>query len=201
MVLRRPTRHNRRTMISQRLIEQIHESANRLTNDLIERLQTDPRSIAYRTIPRDRLIALKDDLYLHLGGWLSTRSKSAIKSRYVRLGRERYLEGIPLSELIFALSMTKSMVVDFIRHCAPGRAEELNLEYDLVVSIGEFFDEAIYFASLGYEDANQAQLKALPVLVEATNGSSEKKVPSRTVGPVDESWAVSRGGDIGEASG
>jgi hypothetical protein len=187
-------------MISQRLIEQIHESANRLTNDLIERLHTDPRSTAYRTIPRDRLIALKDDLYLHLGRWLSRRSKSAIKSRYVRLGRERYLEGIPLNELIFALSLTKSMVVDFIRH-APGRAEELNLEYDLVISIGEFFDEAIYFASVGYEDANQAQLTAVPVLVEATNGSTEKKAPIRTHHPVDESWAISRGGDIGEASG
>ena len=187
-------------MISQRLIEQIHESANQLTNDLIERLHTDPRSTSYRTIPRERLIALKDDLYLHLGRWLSTRSKSAIKSRYVRLGRERYLEGIPLSELIFALSLTKSMVVDFIRH-APGRAEELGLEYDLVVSMDEFFDEAIYFASLGYEDATQAQLKAAPVLVESSNGSTEKKVPNRTVHPVDESWAVSRGGDIGEASG
>ena len=187
-------------MISQQLIEQIHESANRLTNDLIERLQNDPRSTAYRTIPRNRLIALKDDLYLHLGRWLSTRSKSAIKSRYVRLGRERYLEGIPLSEVIFALSVTKSMVVDFIRH-APGRAEGLNLEYDLVVSIGEFFDEAIYFASLGFEDANQAQLKAVPVLVEAASGSVDKKAPIQTHSPVDESWAISRGGDIGEASG
>jgi len=188
-------------MISQRLIEQIHESANRLTNDLIERLHTDPRSTAYRIIPRERLIALKDDLYLHLGSWLSTRSKSAIKSRYVRLGRERYLEGIPLSELIFALSMTKSMVVDFIRHCIPGKPEELNLEYDLVVSIGEFFDEAIYFASVGYEDANQAQLTAPPILVEAADELVEKRVPIRTHHPVDESWAISRGGDIGEVSG
>ena len=188
-------------MTSQRLIEQIHESANGLTNDLIERLHTDPRSTAYRTIPRDRLIALKDDLYLHLGRWLCTRSKSALKARYVRLGRERYLEGIPLSELIFALSLTKSMVIDFIRHCVPGKPEELNLEYDLVVSIGEFFDEAIYLASVGYEDAHRAQLTASPVLVEVANGLVEKRQPIRTHHPVDEDWAISRGGDIGEASG
>lgn len=188
-------------MISQRLLEQIHESANRLTNDLIERLHTDPRSTAYRTIPRERLIALKDDLYLHLGRWLSTRSRSAVKSRYVRLGRERYLEGIPLSELIFAQTVTKSMLIDFIRHCVPGRPEELNLEYDLVISIGEFFDEAISFAAAGYEDAHQAQLRAVPVLVEETSGSAKKKAPIQTHHPVDESWAISRGGDIGEASG
>ena len=188
-------------MISQRLIEQIHESANRLTNDLIERLQTDSRSTAYRTIPRERLIALKDDLYQNLGSWLSTRSKSAVKARYVRLGRERYLEGIPLSELIFGLSVTKSMLVDFIRHCMPGRAEELNLEYDLVISIGEFFDEAIYFAAVGYDDAHRAQLGAAPSSSEGADDAVEKKQPVRTSQPVDEDWAVSRSGQIGEASG
>ena len=188
-------------MISQRLIEQIHESANRLTNDLIERLQTDSRSTAYRTIPRERLIALKDDLYQNLGSWLSTRSKSAVKARYVRLGRERYLEGIPLSELIFGLSVTKSMLVDFIRHCMPGRAEELNLEYDLVISIGEFFDEAIYFAAVGYDDAHRAQLGAAASSSEGADDAVEKKQPVRTSQPVDEDWAVSRSGQIGEASG
>ena len=188
-------------MISQRLIEQIHESANRLTNDLIERLQTDPRSPAYRMIPREQLIAFKDDLYQHLGSWLSTRSKSAVKARYERLGRERYLEGIPLSELIFSLSVTKSMLVDFIRHRMPGRAEELHLEYDLVISIGELFDEAIYFASVGYDDAHRANLAAAPSPVEGSDEAVEKKRPGRTHQPVDEDWAVSRSGQIGEASG
>lgn len=188
-------------MISQRLIEQIHESANRLTNDLIERLQSDPRSTSYRTLPRERLSALKDDLYEHLGSWLSTRSKSALKARYVRLGRERYLEGIPLSELIFALSLTKATLVDFIRHHMPGRADELHLEYDLVISIGEFFDEALYFASVGYDDAHRAHLAAAPGPDEGTDEAVEKKQPGRTHQPIDEDWAVSRSGQIGEASG
>lgn len=188
-------------MISQRLIEQIHESANRLTNDLIELLQSDPRSTSYRTIPREQLSALKDDLYQHLGSWLSTRSKSSVKARYERLGRERYLEGIPLSELIFALSVTKSMLVDFIRHRMPGHAEELHLEYDLVISIGEFFDEAIYFASVGYDDAHRAHLAAASRSGEEAGENVEKKQPGRTHQPIDEDWAVSRSGQIGEASG
>ena len=188
-------------MISHRLIEQIQEAASRLTNDLIERLQTDPCCPAYRTIPRGRLIALKDDLYLNLGRWISSRSKSAVRTRYTRLGRERFLEGIPLSELIFALSVTKSMLVDFIRHCVPGRPEELNLEYDLVVSIGEFFDEAIFFAATGYEDAYRAQLNAPPLEESVVTAPAEKRQPVRTDEVLDEEWSVSRGGQIGEASG
>ena len=188
-------------MISHRLIEQIHESANRLTNDLIERLQTDPCSPAYRTIPRERLIALKDDLYLNLGRWIGCRSKSAVRTRYMRLGRERFLEGIPLSELIFALSVTKSMLVDFIRHCVPGRPEELNLEYDLVISIGEFFDEATYCAASGYEDAYRAKLNAPPLDESVVPLAAEKRPPLATHEIAEDFWAVSRGGQVGEASG
>ena len=188
-------------MISHRLIEQIHESANQLTNDVVERLQTDPCCPAYRKIPRERLIALKDDLYQNLGRWLSRRSKSAVRARYTRLGRERYLERIPLSELIFALSVTKSMVVDFIRRCVPGRPEELNLEYDLVISIGEFFDEAIFFAATGYEDSYRAQLNAPPQEENVVALPAEKRQPLRTHEEVEEDWSVSRGGQIGEAPG
>lgn len=188
-------------MISHRLIEQIHKSADRLTNDLIERLQTDPSCPAYRTIPRERLIALKDDLYQNLGRWISSRSKIAVRSRYVKLGRERYLEGIPLSELIFALSVTKSMLVDFIRHCVPGRPEELNLEYDLVISIGEFFDEAVFFAATGYEDAYRAQLNAPRKAESVVVIPSAKRGPQPAYVALEEDWAVSRSGQIGEASG
>ena len=83
----------------------------------------------------------------------------------------------------------------------PGRAEELHLEYDLVISIGEFFDEAIYFASVGYDDAHRANLAAASSPVEESDETVEKKQPGRTHQPIDEDWAVSRSGQIGEASG
>jgi hypothetical protein len=119
----------------------------------------------------------------------------------VKLGHERYFEGIPLSELIFALSLTKSMLVDFIRHCVPGRPEELNLEYDLVISIGEFFDEAIFFAATGYEDAYRAQLNAPHKTESIVVIPGEKRGPLPDNEALDEDWAISRGGQIGEASG
>jgi hypothetical protein len=189
-------------MISQKLINQVQSCADKLTNDLVHALQSSPRCPSYRSIPPDRLIELKDDLYKNLGRWLGSRSKSAVETRYLKLGRERHLEGIPLCEVIAAQSITKAMLLNFIRRCMPGASEELNLEYELVCSISEFFDEVIYWLSVGYEDASQARLMAPPDI------ERRAPKPSRHLEPVavgaeemTEELSVSRGGDIGEASG
>jgi hypothetical protein len=188
-------------MISEKLIHQVHECADRLTNDLIQAVQADPRCEAYKGIPRSRLIELKDELYRNLGRWLTSHSRSAIEVRYVKLGRERYLEGIPLSEFIYALHLTKSMLLSFIRRCLPGQAEDVSLEYELALAISEFFDEAIYCATIGYEDAAYAGLSAPPKVEVAAVPRAAKRAPEQAYTGAEEDLAVSRGGQIGEASG
>jgi len=190
-------------MISQKLISQVQSCADKLTNDLVYALQTNPRCQSYRTLPPDRLIELKDDLYKNLGRWLSSRSKAAVEARYLRLGRERYVAGIPLSEVIFAQSVTKSMLLHFIRGCMCGDAEDLKLEHELVLAVSEFFDEVIYWVAMGYEDARRAQLASLPD-VDAPAWEPRRKMAPVSVGvqeTADVDLDVSRAGDVGEASG
>jgi hypothetical protein len=189
-------------MISQKLILQVQNCASKLTNDLVHTLQTSPRCPSYRTIPPDRLVELKDDLYKNLGRWLSSRSKASLESRYLKLGRERCLGGIPLSEVITAQSVTKRMLLNFIDRCMAGDAEDLKLEHELVLAISEFFDEVMYWVAAGYEDAYRAQL-ASPPQTESWRPEPQKLEPA--LAGLEDAWdeelAVSRGGDIGEASG
>ncbi len=192
-------------MISQALIDQIHACSDRLTNDLVEVLHGDPKCEAYNKISAGRLTGLKGDLYKNLGRWLRSHSKSAIEVRYVRLGRERYLEGIPLSQLIYALNLTKSMLLNFIRRCTVGVSEDLNLEYELAGSISDFFDQAIYFASIGYEDACRAGLASPQKETQGRDaGPARRKIrPRAQVSTEEEEYdpPISRGGQVGEASG
>ena len=132
-------------MISRKLLRFVRENASRLTTDLVQALQEHPRTYGYRSISPDRLIELKSDLYVNLGSWLSARSKFALELRYRKLGRQRYLDGIPLSHVIHALNLTKTMLLHYIRRALPGDSGELPLEHELVLAISEFFDEAIYF--------------------------------------------------------
>ena len=189
-------------MISERLINQIEDCADLLTNDLVKILKTDPRCPAYRGLASERLIELKDDLYRNMKRWLSERSRSAVESRYVRLGRERYLEGIPLSQVIFALNLTKSMLLNFIRRCMTGRPEELALEYELALSISDFFDQALHSVAVGYEDAYQAHLAPHPKAEPAPPTPKRPAVKRATAESGDDvDLPVSRAGQIGEASG
>ena len=191
-------------MISHKLLRFVRENASRLTTDLVQALQEHPRTYGYRSISPDRLIELKSDLYVNLGSWLSARSKFALELRYRKLGRQRYLDGIPLSHVIHALNLTKTMLLHYIRRALPGDAGELPLEHELVLAISEFFDEAIYFASMGYEDACRASL-ASPEQAEIAKRLSagiprlSSALQLEDHGEID--LPISRAGDIGEASG
>ena len=191
-------------MISQKLLRFVQENANRLTMDLVQALQEHPRTYGYRSISPDRLIELKSDLYVNLGSWLSARSKFALESRYRKLGRQRYLDGIPLSHVIHALNLTKTMLLHYIRRALPADPSELALEHELVLAISEFFDEAIYFASMGYEDACRASLASPEQAEIAKKLSAGIPRPSSSLQLEDHAeidLPISRGGDIGEASG
>ncbi len=191
-------------MISQKMIQEVQSCADRLTNDLIAVLHTNPRCPSYRNLPTDRLIELKDDLYRNLGRWLSSRSKSAVEARYLKLGRERHLARVPLSEVIFAQSVTKSMLLDFIRRSVPGDSQDANLEHELVLSISEFFDEVVYWVAEGYEDARRAH-QANPAeeadTITEIPGSKSEPMTNGALAAVVAELPVSRGGDVGETSG
>ncbi len=97
------------------------------------------------------------------------------------------------------------MLLNVIRRCAMGVSEDLNLEYELAGSISEFFDQAIYFASIGYEDACRAGL-ASPLketLVQDAGPTPRKIRPRAQVSTEEEEYdpPISRGGQVGEASG
>lgn len=189
-------------MISHKLLRHIEDHAGRLTTDLVQALQENPRTYAYRSIPPERLIELKGELYEHLGRWLSGRTRFALESRYRKLGRERYLSGIPLSQVICALNLTKSVLLNFIRRSTPGEPGEFHLAHELEISISKFFDEAIYFASVGYEDAYQASLAAPQAEIAKTAPVRGRRQAGADVeSAVDLDLPISRAGDIGEASG
>lgn len=191
-------------MISQRMIDQVQACAGPLTNDLVSILYTNPRCPSYRALPKDRLIELKDDLYRNLGRWLSSRSRAAVESRYLKLGRERCLGGVPLSEVIFAQSVTKSLLLGFIRRSIPGDTADVNLEHELVLAISEFFDEVVYWVAEGYEDTRQAREANPSEDAETATWNPKPKIePVRAgVGAANErDLAVSRGGDVGGTPG
>ena len=191
-------------MISQRLLRLVQQNADRLTNDLITEVRRDPRTTAYHKLSEEDLHERALDLFHNLGQWLSSRTEFAIQTRYEAFGRRRYQEKIPFSQVFFALTTAKNILLNFIRGAVAAESiAELPLEYELALAIGQFYDKALYHAAVGYEDAAKASQAPSRVAEAMVVPAGPRKPLEREVSLEnhDVEIEVSRSGDIGESAG
>jgi hypothetical protein len=88
-----------------------------------------------------------------LGEWLLGKNELDIEHRYKEIGARRARQHIPLSEVVHAIVLTKENLWDFLKsEAVMDRAIEIMGELELLQMLEMFFDRAIYYASVGYED-------------------------------------------------
>jgi hypothetical protein len=141
-------------MLSAYLVRMIENHAEDLTKALLDDLQSHPRTTSFHRLSRDELHRRLYDLYHNLGQWLGDKSESAIEETYVELGRRRFLDNVPISELLYALILGKEHLRNFVRRVGVVySALELHREVELNLMISHFFDRAMYYAVRGHEAA------------------------------------------------
>ncbi len=139
-------------MLSGRLVRMIEEHADQLTQAVIHDLQSNARTQAYHRIPHDELHHRVYAVYRNLGQWLGHETDEAIEASYSDLGKKRSAEGIALSEVVYALVLTKYHLRDYIRSSGlVESAVSLYQEQELHRLLGHFFDKAVYYTVRGYE--------------------------------------------------
>ena len=132
----------------------IETHANDLTDSLMKEVRVNPRTASLHDVAEAELTARAFDLYHNLGRWLGAKKEEEIETTYRENGRRRFREGVPLSELVYALILLKQHLWDFIRkNDLPETATDLYGEEQLEMMVGQFFDKALYHAVRGYEDA------------------------------------------------
>lgn len=155
----RAARH--KAMLSARLVLMIEDHADELFRGLMDDLQSNPRTPSYHRLHREELRTRLYDLYRHLGGWLSDTTEDHIERVYGELGRKRHAEGIPVSEVVYALTLAKYHLRDFIRtRGLIDSAMELYQEQELHRLVGRFFDRAIYHTVRAYEQVSEVRQRA-----------------------------------------
>ena len=141
-------------MLSKRLVNLIEEHAEGLTRVVLDDLMSNPRTVALQNAPRDELRRRIYDIFHNLGRWLADRTEDAIEHTYAEVGRQRFGDRIPISQVVYAFIVTKVHLRDFIR--ASGlvdSAVQLYQEEELHLMVDQFFDRATYYAVRGYEEA------------------------------------------------
>jgi len=141
-------------MLSDRLVRMIEHHADELTRALVENLRSNPRTASYHRLSREAIHDRAYLVYKNLGLWLNSKAEEDIEANYTELGKKREAEGVPISEVVYALILTKYHLRDYIRAAGlVDSAVELHQEQELHHVLGHFFDKAIYYTVRAYERA------------------------------------------------
>jgi hypothetical protein len=160
-------------MLGARLLQLIQAHAGSLTHEVITDLRTNERTPSFRRLSVPSVESRIGALYSNLGRWIGDADDNAIRVEYEEMGRRRFREDVPISEIVYALLLTKRHLRRYIRdhglvdfagdRMMPDELLPLELHsiQELNYQVGEFFDRALYHLARGYEaEAAIARLHA-----------------------------------------
>ena len=140
-------------MFSYRLVRLIEAHADALAGGLEEKVQSSSQVAHFRDIPAHELRERVYEIYRHLGEWLLGKNELDIEHRYREIGARRARQHVPLSEVVQAIVLTKENLWEFLKsEAVMDRAIEIMGELELLQMLEMFFDRAIYYAAVGYEE-------------------------------------------------
>lgn len=141
-------------IITYRLVHLIEEDAAEMASALVEKIQQDPHAEGYfEHVPAPELWKRVHEIYRHLGEWLTTRTTSDVETRYREIGARRAAQGVELSKLLYAILATKEFLWEYVlaRQHMENVYEVLG-EMEMQMMLDQFYNRAVYFAALGYEE-------------------------------------------------
>jgi len=148
-------------MFPTKLIQLIETHADKLAEGLLHKLQHSDRCRQLlHHVPHDELQRRVYEIYHHLNDWLRSTTESEIEERYIGIGVRRARQGVPFSELMWAINTVKEHLCHYLEQ--EGLLEQpvdLYGDWQLLQSVERFFDRALYFAAVGYESVDQPQIE------------------------------------------
>ena len=158
-------------MMLYRLVRLIETHSQALAACLLDQVQNSKLTQNFQqNVPPEELKERVCEIYRHLGEWLMGKDELQLEQRYLQIGARRADQRVPMSEVIWVIVLTKDNLWEFIKkESVLERPVEVFGELEMLQLLEQFFDRAIYYASVGYEQA-----VADPAL-------GETRVPSKKV--------------------
>jgi hypothetical protein len=145
-------------MIPLGLVRLIEHHSDELVTELVAKLETSPRTADLRKVPVEELRRRIEEILRHASEWLLTKTSHDIEQRYFEIGERRASQGVALSDLCWAIVVTKQHLWEFLqRQGFVHGPVELYGEMELLRLLDQFFDRGLCFAIEGYEQYSQLQ--------------------------------------------
>jgi hypothetical protein len=154
----RQSRAERATMIlAYRLVRLIETHSEQLATGVLNKLKASEKCPDFTNVPPEDFMGKVGEIYHHLGEWLLGRTENDIQHRYLQIGQNRAQQGVPLSQLIWAIALTKDNLLEFLhREAKHDNAAEVFGRLEMLQLLEQFFDQASYYAACGHEGYQNA---------------------------------------------
>jgi hypothetical protein len=170
-------------MIALRLARLIESHSDQLAEGLLRKLHSSARAQhLLEKVPESEVRERAHEIYRNLSDWLLNKTEPEIGRVYVQLGRQRAKQGVSMSSLCWAIMKTEENLWEYLESEGE-RANAMDIlgSLELLRLLNQFFDRAIYYATLGYETAkheSQAEdVQDFPLLRESVRVLSLAPTP------------------------
>jgi hypothetical protein len=144
-------------VIALRLVRLIDVHSDTLAERLLAKVQCCPLLPDYDKVPIQELKHCVRETYQNLGDWLLGKSGHDIKISYSEIGARRAAQHVPLSQVIWAIALTKENLWEFLdQEVVLDRPLEIFGELEILKLVDQFFQRAQFYASIGYEQSRAA---------------------------------------------
>ena len=142
-------------MFARKFIDHVDRHADRLCEEFTQKIRRSDRctELLHR-VPAEEQKQSTREIYSHLTDWLLSKTDSVTEKHYVTLGRRRAEQGVPFSELFWAVCATREYFWEYTeRETLLEEPTDFWGGVRLLHSLDRFFDRILYFATIGYETA------------------------------------------------
>lgn len=141
-------------MLGLKLVRLIERHSEELALGLTQQVWDSERTCDFKKIPRGELQSAAVEVYRNLEEWLLRKQEEDIGKRFRTIAARRAAQGVRLRQLVWVLVISRNHLWHFLqRECFVDTILEVFGELEVQQMLNQFFDQAVYYSILGYEDS------------------------------------------------
>lgn len=145
-------------MLCPGLVQTIEDHREAIAQSAVEQIRGDPAFKRMNTLPDLWLRSLAERAVESFQMWIDNTDRKILASRFQDSGRARFEEGIPLPELVRAVTVWRQRTISYLRSRGfENSALDIYIEEELEYDLTEFYEFALYHLVLGYDEASKAR--------------------------------------------
>ncbi len=148
-------------MLATRLVKLIETHSEPLSEGLLNKFVTSEKCSDLRKVNAQELRDRSHEIYRNLSDWLMGKTEKEIEERYQELGMRRAAQDVRFSHFVYAITATREHLLDFLQR--EGFSDSTLALYghlELARMLDQFFDKALYYTAVGYEQAKRTTAAA-----------------------------------------